>query len=249
MVAVRPKVEAEDVGAQLAAPGVAPLRLRLPPEWVLTNMKLLELCSLNDTVPFEVDETGALIVGLPSGHTSEWIAMTFVAALHNWMDADSGGLVFGSGWYEPGPSKADLPGYTQALVQRAVDLHESIGRDETLAYYNTPESADGPWYVFVIEDRDGVLYSVANANRPDIVGKTRERIDANGFNYGEAMAAVTEESGGAWVSYLFTHPQTREDAPKHSWVVRVGNLIFGVGWYEGIEYGLQAAVLRVPGRR
>lgn len=97
MVAARPKVEAEDVGAQLAAPGVAPLRLRLPPEWVLTNVKLLELCSLNDTVPFEVDETGALIVGLPSGHTSEWIAMTFVAALHNWMDADSGGLVFGSG--------------------------------------------------------------------------------------------------------------------------------------------------------
>ncbi len=153
---------------------------------------------------------------------------------HSWVVRHDG-LVFGSGWYEPGPSKADLPGYTQALVQRAVDLHDSIGRDETLAYYNTPESADGPWYVFVIEDRDGVLYSVANANRPDIVGKTRERIDANGFNYGEAMAAVTEESGGAWVSYLFTHPQTREDAPKHSWVVRVGDLIFGVGWYEGIE--------------
>jgi cytochrome c len=153
---------------------------------------------------------------------------------HSWVVRHDG-LVFGSGWYEPGPSKADLPGYTQALVQRAVNLHDSIGRDETLAYYNTPESADGPWYVFVIEDRDGVLYSVANANRPDIVGKTRERIDANGFNYGEAMAAVTEDSGGAWVSYLFTHPQTREDAPKHSWVVRVGNLIFGVGWYEGIE--------------
>lgn len=153
---------------------------------------------------------------------------------HSWVVRHDG-LVFGSGWYEPGPSKADLPGYTQALVQRAVNLHASIGRDETLAYYNTPESADGPWYVFIIEDRDGVLYSVANANRPDIVDTTRERIDANGFNYGEAFAAITEESGGAWVSYLFTHPQTRADAPKHSWVVRVGDLLFGVGWYEGIE--------------
>ena len=153
---------------------------------------------------------------------------------HSWVVRHNG-LVFGSGWYEPGPSKEDLPGYAQALVQRAVHLHDSVGRDETLAYYNTPESADGPWYVFVIEDRAGVLYSVANANRPDIVGTTRERIDANGFNYGEAFAAVTEASGGAWVSYLFTHPQTREDAPKHSWVVRVGDLLFGVGWYEGIE--------------
>lgn len=44
-----------------------------------------------------------------------------------------------------------------------------------------------------------------------------------------------EEGGGEWVSYLFTHPQTGEDAPNHSWVVRRGNLIIGAGWYEGIE--------------
>ena len=25
-----------------------------------------------------------------------------------------------------------------------------------------------------------------------------------------------------------------EDAPKHSWVVRRGDLLFGAGWYEGI---------------
>ena len=152
---------------------------------------------------------------------------------HSWVVRHDG-LVIGSGWYEPGPSKADPAGYAQALVQRAVSLHASLGTDETLAFYNTPQSADGPWYVFVLEDRAGVLYSIANANRPDIVGKTRERIDATGFNYGEAFAAVTEESGGAWVSYLFTHPQTRQDARKHSWTVRVGDLIFGVGWYEGI---------------
>ena len=152
---------------------------------------------------------------------------------HSWVVRHDG-LVIGSGWYEPGPSKADPAGYAQALVQRAVSLHASLGTDETLAFYNTPQSADGPWYVFVLEDRAGVLYSIANANRPDIVGKTRERIDATGFNYGEAFAAVTEESGGAWVSYLFTHPQTRQDSRKHSWTVRVGDLIFGVGWYEGI---------------
>ena len=157
-----------------------------------------------------------------------------VETKHSWVIRHDG-RIFGSGWYEEGPSKSDPAAYVQSLVQRAVNLYDDVGRDVTLDYYNTPESADGPWYVFGLEDREGVLYSVANSNRPDIVGTTRERIDSNGFNYGEAIAAVTEAGGGEWINYLFTHPQTREDAPKHSWVVRRDNLLFGAGWYEGIE--------------
>ncbi len=97
MVAVHPKSKAEGVPALLASLGIGPLALRLPPDWELTNEKLLELCSLNETVPFEVDETGALILNMPSGHTSEWIAMTFVLAIGNWMDEDAGDMVYGSG--------------------------------------------------------------------------------------------------------------------------------------------------------
>ena len=146
------------------------------------------------------------------------------------------GLIFASGWYTPAPTKEDPAEYARLLVGRALTRYDDTGREATLAHYNDPASADGPWYVFIIEERDdGRLYSVAHSTRPDLVGTTRERIDANGFNYGEAFAAVTEEGGGEWVSYLFTHPETREDAPKHSWVVRRDNLLFGVGWYEGIE--------------
>ena len=36
------------------------------------------------------------------------------------------------------------------------------------------------------------------------------------------------------MSYLFTHPETGEDAPKHTWLVRRDNLLIGAGWYEGI---------------
>lgn len=97
MVTAPAKSRAEEVSALLASLGIAPLTLRLPADWKLTNEKLLELCSLNETVPFEVDETGALILNMPSGHTSEWIAMRFVAALHNWMDEDAGDMVYGSG--------------------------------------------------------------------------------------------------------------------------------------------------------
>lgn len=97
MVTAEPRSKAEEVAALLSALGIGPLTLRFPPDWELTNEKLLELCSLNETVPFEVDETGALILNMPSGHTSEWIAMEFVFALRNWMDVEAGDMVYGSG--------------------------------------------------------------------------------------------------------------------------------------------------------
>ena len=145
------------------------------------------------------------------------------------------GMIFASGWYTNAPTKADPGEYARLLVGRALSRYDDQGLDAALAHYNDPASADGPWYVFILEDRDGALYTVANSNRTELVGTTRERIDANGFNYGEAFAAITEEGGGGWVSYLFTHPETRADTAKHSWVVRRGDLLFGVGWYEGIE--------------
>ena len=97
MVAARRTSKPKEVTAQLAALGIRALRLRLPPDWVLTNEGLLELCGLNETVPFEIDETGALTLSKPGDHTSGWVSMTFVAALHRWMDEDAGDLVYGSG--------------------------------------------------------------------------------------------------------------------------------------------------------
>ena len=151
------------------------------------------------------------------------------------------GLLFGSGWYDysshaaPAPSKTNAPAYTIWLVEQALARYERDGIEATVDHYNSPEALDGSWYVFVLEERDGELYSVANSNRPDIVGTTRERIDSTGFNYGEVFAATVHGGAGQWVSYYFTHPETREDALKHTWIVRRGDYLFGVGWYEGIK--------------
>ncbi len=144
-------------------------------------------------------------------------------------------LIFVSGWYTAAPTKDDPAEYARLLVGRALTRYDDTGPEATLAHYNDPASLDGTWYVWILEDRDGDLYTVANANHPDLVGTTRERIDANDFNYGEAFAAVTETGGGEWVSYLGTHPQTREPTPKHTWVVRRDNYVIGAGWYEGTE--------------
>ena len=127
MTTVQVRSRGEDAVALARALGIGPLRIRLPDDWVLTNDKLLELCSLNDTVPFEVDETGALILNMPSGPTSEWIGMEFVFALRAWMDVDAGDRVFGSGaMFElpDGNRRAPDAAWISAARLTAVDLFD-----------------------------------------------------------------------------------------------------------------------------
>ena len=40
--------------------------------------------------------------------------------------------------------------YTKFLVREAIDRYESEGPDTTLAHYNSEESIDGQWYVFIM---------------------------------------------------------------------------------------------------
>ncbi len=116
--------------------------------------------------------------------------------------------------------------YTKYLVQQAIDRYEAEGREATFDYYQSPESVNGSWYVFVVEDG----FSVVNANRPDIVGtSTAERVDVNGKPYGKELAAATED--GVWVDYYFTHPVSGEATEKRTWAVRHDGLVFGSGWY------------------
>lgn len=145
------------------------------------------------------------------------------------------GIIFASGWYTLPPTPDNLPDYARLLVGRALTMYDDEGLEATLDHYNSSESAEGQWYVFILEHREDGLYTIAHATRPDLVGTTRERIDSNGFNYGEAFLAITEEGGGEWVEYLFTHPETGKDASKHSWMTRRGDLLFGVGWYDDIN--------------
>ena len=83
-----------------------------------------------------------------------------VQTKHSWMVIHDG-ITFGSGWYERGPGKSDAPAYTKAFVQQAMNLYVALGLEETVAYYNTKESVDGQWYVFII---DPDSYTIAHHN-------------------------------------------------------------------------------------
>ena len=149
-----------------------------------------------------------------------------VETKHSWMVIHDG-ITFGSGWYERGPGKSDAPAYTKAFVQQATNLYVALGLEETVAYYNTKESVDGQWYVFII-DPDG--YTIAHHN-PQFRGRDPSlRVDATGYFYGDDLRSATE--AGHWVDYLLLNPESGENRQKHTWIVRHDGLLFGSGWYE-----------------
>ena len=172
-------------------------------------------------------------VAASADQDGEWLSYTYpnpatggVETKHSWM-VRYDGLLFGSGWYEGGPSKSDAPAYTKAFVQQAINLYDAVGRDRTVAYYNNPESIDGQWYVFIV-DEDG--YTISH-RIPEFIGRDPAlRIDATGYFFGDELTGATE--AGRWIDYVFNDPNTSEEQQKHTWAVRHDGLIFASGWYE-----------------
>ena len=163
----------------------------------------------------------------------EWFSYTYpnpstgaVETKHSWVVRHDG-LVFGSGWYEAGPRKADAPVYTRTLVRQALDLYDALGLRDSIAYYSSLVSVDGPWYVFIIGE-DGRIVAHYDPERVGLDANTLT--DSEGQLYGPELIETTEEGG--WVDYVNLNPETGQEQQKHTWVVRHDGLIFGSGWYE-----------------
>lgn len=126
------------------------------------------------------------------------------------------------------PPKWEPAEYTKHFVREAIRMYGSEGLDATVAYYNTQESLDGQWYVFIFDEDDMML---AHAN-PDLVGLPASAVvGPNMYPTGEAVVAVADEDG-EWFSYTYTNPATGVVEAKHSWMVDLDGLTFGSGWYE-----------------
>lgn len=137
------------------------------------------------------------------------------------------GVTFGSGWYEPAPSKTSDPaGYTKLYVEQAVQMYETLGEQEAVAYYNSQESIDGDWYASII----GTNNRMAAHPDPALRGTPASAIvDSNGYPVGQLLRAVTDK--GLWIEYDYTKPSGGIGA-KHTWLVRRDGRVFSSGWYE-----------------
>ena len=213
-------------------------------EWYIFIADENDVLVANATIPENVGLSADQIEG-PDGYpvgrmlaagASEggaWVPYTYLnpatgrtESKQSWLVRHDG-LIFGSGWYADGPTRSDPPAYTVAFVERGLALYELLGAEEAVAYYNTPESTDGPWYVFVI---DGDGYTIAHP-REEIRGRDpSERVDITGYFYGDDLLGATEQ--GRWVNYVFLNPASGQEEVKHTWAVRRGEYIFGSGWYE-----------------
>ena len=179
---------------------------------------------------------GRAIVSAASAE-GEWLTYYFhnpatgdTELKHSWL-ALHDGLIFGSGWYEKAPDPVGDPGaYTRLVVERAVELHETLGRDAAFAYYNSRRSVDGAWYVFAIQNGRIVVHPTVSSN----IGMSLRGplgTDIRGKNFGEEMLRATE--AGSWVEYVYLNPNDdNKYERKHSWLVKNEGVIYGSGWYE-----------------
>ena len=131
------------------------------------------------------------------------------------------------------PSKATPAKYTQYVVDNAVARYETQGLDATLAHYNSPQSVDGQWYVFIIDENDLVI-AHPDPERRGLDLKGWVGTDANGYEFGPAMLSAGE--GGKWVSYVYNNPESGgigsgDFELKNVWVERRDGLLFASGWY------------------
>ena len=122
------------------------------------------------------------------------------------------------------------PGATVDFVQEALDFYDSEGRQATIDHYNSPDSADGENYLFIL-DENGVL--VAHLNQ-ELLG--RDVHTSFGSRRGRQplrpLRMLEATSEGAWIDYVYLNPHTGFRELKHSWVVGHDGLVFGSGWYE-----------------
>ncbi len=116
----------------------------------------------------------------------------------------------------------------QAMAERAAEFLHEEGPDVAFPAFNEGgEWHDRDLYVFVF-DLEG--NAVAHGANESLIGTNMiEATDPEGNAFIADIVAV-EDHG--WVDYVFANPQTSENEPKRSYVIRVDDqYAVGVGAY------------------
>lgn len=130
--------------------------------------------------------------------------------------------------------------YTKYFVQNAISQYETYGLEAVLPYYNSTQSIEGQWYVFIIDEND-VIIGDPDPGRVGLDLKGPAGTDVNGYNFGPELLSATED--GKWVSFVYRNPESGDIASgdfgalelKNVWAVRHDGLLFASGWYIGAD--------------
>ncbi len=123
----------------------------------------------------------------------------------------------------------DVANSTKEYVDKAIAKYNEDGLDATIAHYNSQDSLDGQFYLFLIDADDIYL---AHPIFPHLIGTDiKDVVGSDGQELGKEIAQATGQ--GIWVEYLWPHPVSRREQQKVTWAVRHDGLIFASGYYAG----------------
>ena len=78
----------------------------------------------------------------------------------------------------PAPPRWMPEAYTKHFVQSAIKMYEAEGLEATVAHYNLPESTDGQWYVFIVDENE---IMVAHADPAQVGRNVNDILGPNGY--------------------------------------------------------------------
>ena len=120
---------------------------------------------------------------------------------------------------------------TKEYVANAIARYEREGLEATVAYYNSRESLDGQFYLFMMDEND--IYLV-HPIFPHLIGTDiKDVVGSDGYELGQEIAKATAE--GHWIEYLWPNPLTGNEESKVTWAIRHDGRIFASGYYTGSE--------------
>ena len=123
----------------------------------------------------------------------------------------------------------DVAGSTKEYVNKAIAKYNDDGLDAVISHYNSQDSLDGQFYLFLIGADDNY---VAHPIFPHLIGTDiKDVVGSDGQELGKEIAQATED--GIWVEYLWPHPVSRKEQQKVTWAIRHDGLIFASGYYAG----------------
>ena len=136
---------------------------------------------------------------------------------------------------EPGLAAADLEEAIRKAIADMPEPDSGLSKSEitsgrtcsqprrrasaTRAYYNSPDSVDAQWYVFIATPEGEIL---GHYNAEDFAAHLQEML-------GDGSFRATEQ--GVWVNHQDVNPATGQVEDKHFRLVEHDGLVFGSEWH------------------
>lgn len=127
---------------------------------------------------------------------------------------------------------ADEKAQAVAMVNDAVTLYNTIGKEKTLADINNTHSkyVKGEFYVFAY-NLEGIV--VAHPQNQKLIGKNLLNVpDVDGKTFRQDIISIAKTKGSGWVDYKYKNPETQKIEEKTTFCKKANDVVFCCGVYK-----------------